>query len=218
MDVIIYGTGSMAEYAAYVISNDSAYNVVGLCFENAAENQREVNGYPFYNFCNLDEIFPPENYQLFIAVGINKERQRIFDLAKSKGYTMISYISSKANTWPDLIHGENTLISEGSTISAFAKLGHNSFLLGANLGHHVTIGNHCLLSGPSMGGRVHIGDFSFLGINSSIQQNVKIGSNNIIGMGSIIHKDTGDDEIHHVSRSTKVMKIKATSFEKIYLK
>lgn len=218
MDILIYGVGSLAEYAEYVISIDSPYKVGGFCFENAESNTKEINGLKLFNFNTIEKEYPPEKYQLFIAIGLNKERKRIFDLAKEKGYKMISYISSKANTWPDLVHGENTWISEGSSISAFTTLGENCIILGASLGHHVTVGHNCLLSASSIGGKVDIGDFSFLGINSSIQQNVKIGQNNIIGMGCVIHKNTGINEIYDASKSTKLRTLSADQFEKKYLK
>lgn len=44
-------------------------------------------------------------------------------------------------------------------------------------------------------GHVHIGDGCFIGANSIICKDVKIGKNSIIAAGSVVTKDIPDNEI-----------------------
>jgi len=40
----------------------------------------------------------------------------VYDEAKRKGYTLVSYISSKCNHWGDTLIGDNCFIFEDNTI------------------------------------------------------------------------------------------------------
>ncbi|WP_035759425.1 acetyltransferase [Flavobacterium tegetincola] len=218
MKIIIYGVGKFAEAMHFEFTNETQFSVCGFCIESKYIVEREINNLPVIDFEMIESCYPPEEYQLFIALGLNKERQRIFDLAKGKGYKMVSHISQKAITYKDLTYGENTFVSAGSQIGPFVSIGDNSFLIGTAMGHHVTISAHCMLSNCTFGGNVHIGDFSFIGMNAAIQQNVKIGKNNIIGMGCNIEKDTEDNQIYHAGKATVLRNITTDQFEKKYLK
>jgi len=218
MNVIIYGTGKFAEYAWYALTNDSDYNVTGFCMEKKyIGDLTNIKGLPVTEFETIEKDFPPDDYQLFIAVGLNKIREKLFKTAKIKGYKMITYISSKATTWDDLQCGENTWVGEGSGIQPFVTIGNNTILFGTDVGHHAKIGSHVLLSVATIGGNVTIKDYSFMGLNSTVKPNMVIGNNNIIGMGSIITKDTKDNEIYQAAKTTVKRNISTDKFDKRYL-
>jgi sugar O-acyltransferase (sialic acid O-acetyltransferase NeuD family) len=219
MKILIYGNGKFAEYVSYVISNDSRYTVCAFCVEKEFLNESKKNyrGIQIVDFENVETLFPPTKYRLFIAIGNNNIRERIFTVSKNKGYTLISYLSSKAEFWEDLKYGENVFLGEGSTIQPFVSIGYNTILFGAKIGHHSHIGNNVLLSSCHLGGNVNIGDNSFLGLNSTVKQNIVIGQSNIIGMGSIIEKDTSDNEIYHNGKSTKKRSMSSDKFNNKYL-
>lgn len=201
--LIIYGVGKLAEYAAYVFQNDSNYDVLGFCIE-----QNYINSHPEIDpdiipFENLKDRYSISEINLFIAVGNNVIRERVYRSAKEKGYNFGTYISSKASSWENLVVGENCFIGEGSIIQAFVKIGNNCILFGARLGHHTVVGDHVLLSGPTIGGNVRVGDYSFIGLNSVVLQNLEIGSKNIIGMGVAIKTSTGEGEVYSSPNFTK---------------
>jgi len=219
MKIVIYGVGRFAEYAAYLIDNDTKNTVSAFCMKKEYINGvNTINNLPVINFEDLESKFPPNEYQLFIAVGINKIRRDIFNEVKQMGYKLTSYVSSKSISWDNLIYGENVWVGEGSIIQPFTKIGDNSILFGANIGHHTTVKSHTLLSGCTLGGNVTIGECTILGLNSSVQQNITVGAKNIIGMGCIIEKDTNDGEIFHTGKSTKKRAILSDKFESKYLK
>ncbi|MDX1373393.1 MAG: acetyltransferase, partial [Nitrososphaeraceae archaeon] len=194
-DLILYGIGKFSQYVRYLFENDSDYNVIGYCIEEKLWGSSSFDNKPLMKFEDLHQDFPPESYELFIAVGNNKLRERFFTLAKQKGYNLASYISSKAQFWPDLETGENVFIGEGSTIHPFVSIRDNSFLICANIAHHCKIGKHCLLSVSTLGGDVSIGNNSFLGMNSTIKHGLSIGENSIIGMNACIEKNTQPNSV-----------------------
>ena len=205
MKVVIYGAGKIADYMSYAISNDSENDVVAFCVE-AAFKPKGVQNYhdlPFVDFENIEKTFPPDEYRLFIAIGNNWVRERIFNIAKHKGYSLLSYLSSQTIVWDDLQYGENVFIMEGSGMQPFVSIGDNTFVMGARIGHHSQIGNNVLLGSCTLAGSVSIGDNSFLGVNTAVKEDVIIGRNNIIGLGCIITKNTGDDEVYSEKSTSK---------------
>lgn len=214
--LFIYGVGGLAEYAGYVFENDSDFKIVGHCIEKKyLEKDPNVSAKIKIYEEILDE-FHQEDTFLFIAVGNNVIRERVYQNACQRGIKMATYISSKASTWPNLAVEDNCFIGEGSVIQPFVKIGSNSILFGARIGHHCQIGSHVLLSGPTIGGNVKIGNFSFLGLNSVVLQNLEIGAKNIIGMGVSIKTSTGDGEVYSSPNFTK-RKVNFDDISKNYL-
>ncbi len=203
--IIIYGTGSLAEYVGYVFTHDSPYEVAGYCVENQylPKDTTTQFGLPIYSYEQITDTCPCEEYLLFIAVGNNMVRERLYLDSKSKGYAFANYISSKTTIWDNLKVGENVFIGEGSIIQPFVSIGNNAIFFNTNIAHHSQLGNHLLLSSCTLGGNVIVNDYTFIGMNSTINQNVVIGYHNIIGSGCIIPKNTEDDSVYSNSSTIK---------------
>lgn len=217
MKVVVFGIGKLADYVEYVLTNDSDFQVSGFCIEkDFMPEQNKIRGLEVVDFDVVNDLYPPAEFKMFIAVGNNVVREKIYVKAKEKGYSFISYISSKASFWPDLNYGENVFIGEGTTIQPFVSIGNNTIFFAAQIGHHSSIGNHVILSGCFLGGNVQIGDNSFLGLNSTVNQNVKIGRGNIIGVGSNISKDTGENEVY-TNNGTVKRTISSERIKNLYL-
>lgn len=215
--VIIYGVGKFAEYVRYIFDNDSDLEVCAYCIESKYKKE-EISiedDIPLLNFDNIEESYSINDYKMIIAVGDNNIRERLFKEAKIKGYEMASYLSTKAVYWDNLNYGENVIITEDTGIQPFVSIGNNCIIIGAKIGHHSKIGNNVLMSCTFIAGNVEIGDNSFLGLNSSFKQNIKLGKHNIIGMNSLITHDTNDFEFY---TGPKAVKRTITSKKINYLK
>ncbi|WP_316841191.1 acetyltransferase [Pedobacter gandavensis] len=195
MKVVIYGTGKMAEFICYSFNNDSAYEVVAFCVDDAYVPARgtKLLGLPILSFADVLSRYPQNNHLMHIAIGRNNVRESIYHKVKEAGYAFANYISSKANVWPDLVVGQNIFIDQCCDIQPFVTIGNNCMLIGARIGHHSVIMDNVLLSGNILAGNVTVGNNSFLGINSSVKEDLYIGNRNVIGAGVFITKNTDDD-------------------------
>ena len=111
--VVVFGTGNQAKLIHYFLTHDSEHEVVGFTVESKYIKNIEFLNLPVVPFEKITVKYPPSDYDMFIALGPhdrNELRERVFDIIKDKGYSLISYISSKAQTWPDLVYGENVFI------------------------------------------------------------------------------------------------------------
>jgi sugar O-acyltransferase (sialic acid O-acetyltransferase NeuD family) len=209
--LIIYGIGRFAEYVKYAFQYDSDFEIAAFSIESSLHETNTFAGLPLVPFEDLAQIYPPDSYYIFVAVGQNEIRARIFEEAKSRRYNLASYVSSKAITWNNLEVGSNCFIGEGSTIQPFVKIKNNCILFAANIGHHSTIGDNVLISAMTLGGNVEVGNNCFLGMNSTVAQNVKIAEKTIIGMGCSISGDTQSNSVY-ASNTTSKRKI---SYEEV---
>lgn len=202
--LVIYGVGRFAEYASFVFENDDNYEVVGFCMETMyLKKFPETKKNNLHPFEAIDVKFPPHEHDLFIAVGNNLIRERIYTAAKYLGFKLATYVSSDAKYWKNLKIGDNCFVGEGSVLQPFTEIGNNCILFSCRIGHHSVIGNHTLLSACLLGGNVQIGDYSFLGLHSTVKENTKIGTKNIIGMGVVIVKNTESNEIYSAPPAKK---------------
>lgn len=202
--VIIFGIGGFAELVTAFLNKETGHSIAGYCIEKEyRKHHHSFNRLPLVDFEKLEETHPPSDFQLFIAIGNNYVRERIFTEAKQRGYSMISHITKSVLRWDDLKVGENVLISGSSSLQPLVTVGDNTFIIGSKIGHHCNIGNHILLSCTTLGGHVTIGDYSFLGLNSAVQHKTSIAEKNIIGMGCNIERNTQKNEVYSGGKATK---------------
>lgn len=207
--VVIFGAGQFAEVVHFYLTQDAGRRVTAFTVDASFLDASTFLGLPAVAFEEVESHFPPSEFSMFIALGphhVNRVRAEKFMEARRKGYELVSYISSKASVWPDLVHGANTLVTDGSVVLPFVRMGDNVALWGARIGHHCTIGDHCTLSDASLAGGVHVGDRTFIGTNASVKEHVRVGQRNVIGAGAVILLSTADDAVHavHHTRASRV--------------
>jgi sugar O-acyltransferase (sialic acid O-acetyltransferase NeuD family) len=205
--VVIFGCSDIADVVYFYLARDSEHEIVAFTVDGDYLTADTFQGLPMVPYENLESYYPPDRYQLFIAISyikVNQLRKSKYLDAKARGYKFISYVSSKA-LYHDTPIGENTFIAEGNLIQPFVLIGNNCILLGPNyVGHHTTIADHCFLTADvSIGGSSTIGEASFIGLNATIRNWVSIGKENIIGAGSIILSNTEDRAVYAPGETPK---------------
>src|SRR4029453_3467230 len=98
---------------------------------------------PLVPFEEIAALYPPDRYDFFVALSyakLNAVRAAKCAAARALGYTLPSYVSSRATVFADLSHGDNCFILEDNTIQPFARIGNNVTLWSGNhIGHHSAI-------------------------------------------------------------------------------
>jgi sugar O-acyltransferase (sialic acid O-acetyltransferase NeuD family) len=199
--IIIVGDGEFAEIAYQYFTKDSPYDVVAFSVEKNYLNQKELFGLPVVEFENLEDLYSPEEYKVFVAITytqLNRIRTRLYHETKKKGFKLVSYISSNAFVWENAEIGENCFIFENNVIQYHVKIGNNTILWSGNhIGHRTRIGENCFISSHAViSGYCQIEDNCFIGVNSSFGDNLKVAKDCIIGAGAVIIKDTEKEKIY----------------------
>jgi sugar O-acyltransferase (sialic acid O-acetyltransferase NeuD family) len=194
--VIIFGLRDFASLAHFYLKHDSAHDVVAFSVtRDYLDGTERFEGLPVVAFEDLEQSFPPTEYHLFAPLShrnMNRLREQIFHQGKAKGYRFISYISSRATTFPGVGFGENCFILEDNTIQPFVRIGDNVVLWSGNhIGHHSTLGDHAFFtSHVVLSGHCQVGHHSFLGVNSTIKDGLNIAPGSLIAMGACVMQDT----------------------------
>jgi len=197
--VVIFGTGAVARLVHFFLTHDSEYDVAVFTITKEYIKESTFIDLPIVDFETITDNYPPSDYDMFVALGpqnCNELRENIYHQAKSKGYKLISYISTSADYWQDLKHGDNVLIIQDSSIEPFVEVGNNVTLIGSKIGYNVIIKDNCFISTATIGSDVLVKKNAFIGINSSINPFLSIGVKSIIGAGSIINKNVDDYSVY----------------------
>jgi sugar O-acyltransferase (sialic acid O-acetyltransferase NeuD family) len=217
--IVIFGTGEIAELADFYFTHDSKYEVVGFTVDGAFLKQSEFRGRPVVAFEEVAEKFPPERHGMFVAVSyvkLNMLRAEKVTAARSKGYALVSYLSSRATFFPGFDAKENCFILEDNTIQPFVNIGANVTLWSGNhIGHHSTIEDDAFLaSHVVVSGGVRIGSGSFVGVNVTIRDHVSIGKQCVLGAGALVLEDQPDFSVV-APRGTERSPVPSTRLRKL---
>jgi len=193
--------------------------IAAFTVDRAYLKEGEMMGLPVVAFEEVQNEYPPDEYKMFIAIGyknLNKVRTQKCLEARSKGYELATYVSSKISSWGDTQVGDNCFILENQVLQPWVKIGNNVVLWSGNhLGHDVVIGDNCWISSHVVvSGNVTIGESSFVGVNATIADHVKIGRECIIGAGALINRDTADRQVY-IAKPTEIYRLDSPNFERM---
>jgi sugar O-acyltransferase (sialic acid O-acetyltransferase NeuD family) len=199
-ELVIFGAGEYAEVVNYYFRHDQERKVAGFVVDDEFVQSATFCERPVVPFSQVAAAFPPADFDAFVAIGYTRlNRVRIEKAAAMEklGYSLISFQHSRAIVWQGFSLQPNCFILEHNTLQPFTRVGRDVVLWSGNhVGHHSIIGNGCFItSHVVIAGGVQIGDETFVGINSTVRDHVKVGARNVIGAGSIILSDTDDESV-----------------------
>jgi sugar O-acyltransferase (sialic acid O-acetyltransferase NeuD family) len=199
--LIIFGTGDFAQLAHHYFNIDSEYEVIAFTVDSKYINETTFCGLPVIAFEGISKHYPPEQYEIFVALGyskLNAIRKEKYLTAKALGYKIASFVSSYATVLNEGHIGENCFIFEDNIIQPFVTVGNNVTLWSGNhIGHHSIIKDHCFItSHVVVSGGVEVGEQCFIGVNATLRDHIKIGERCVIGAGALLLADAEPEGIY----------------------
>jgi sugar O-acyltransferase (sialic acid O-acetyltransferase NeuD family) len=194
--VIIFGILDLAELAHFYLRHDSEHEVVAFSVSrDYLPNDRTFAGLPVVEFENVEDKYPPSEFQFFAPMShrkMNRLRESVYNQAKEKGYTLITYVSSKATVFTGAQIGDNCFILEDNTIQPFTTIGNNVVMWSGNhIGHHGTIKDHIYFtSHVVLSGHCLVEPYCFFGVNATIRNGLHIAEGCFIAMAAAVTRDT----------------------------
>ena len=187
--VYIYGAGGhgivVAETAVAL-----GYMVAGLVDDDAALAGKTILGWRVLG----DRGCIPEGADVFLGVGQNATRARLLEFAESAGWGLPVLIHPSAVISPSAVLGPGTVVMAQVAVNARARIGRACILsVGCSVSHDCLLGDVVQVApGARFCGGVTVGKYSLIGAGSCIRPFTNVGSECIIGMGSVVVSDVPD--------------------------
>ncbi len=214
--LIIFGNEDLARLVYYYVKKDDPTRTVEAFTVNEKYIKEEsFCGLPVIPFENIEKMYPPEDYEILLAVGyshMNDIRKTIFEKCKEKGYNLANYIHSSVSN-NDIEMGEGNIILESCLLYPYAKMGNGNFLWDHILiSHDVVVGDFNLFTSyADTSGYVTIGNNCFLAKHCIIKEHVKIADYTLVGANAYVSKDTNEYDVIVPARSLTLENKKSTN-------
>jgi len=217
--IIIFGTGRIADVIQFYMREESNLHVEAFTIDEAYQEVDTFQGLPVVPFDRVVEQYPPEKYDMFIALGyhdLNQVRAQKMQEARDKGYHLVSYVHPDSSIPKDLVYGQNCFIMNNVCIHPRVVLGDDVFVWsGTMVGHHSKVGDHCwLTSSANISGNVKIGNNCFFAVNATVGHSVEIGREAFLGANVLVTKNLEDQKVV-ISESHKPIKLNSKQFLKM---
>lgn len=219
-NVILAGNAKTAEILSSYIELDSRYRIVAMTVHDQYVDGADNHEIETIALSELKNRYSPEECSVIMAMGyseVNAARARMFSELGSLGYTIETYVHPDACVYTNHPIGEGSVILPNAVIEPHAQIGCNTMIwCNSTVAHHSIVGNHCwIASGAVLAGETSIEDFSFIGVNVTVVNKVKIAASNIIGAGALITKNTEPESVH-LMRSAERIRFKSADYAKFF--
>ena len=217
--LVIFGAGDVAQLAHYYFSMDTDYKVISFAVDEDYLSEPEFCGLPIVKFESVVDIYPPTQYDFFIALAYanqNALRKEKYLAVKAMGYKCANYVSSMATILNEGKFGDNCFIFENNVVQPFVEIGNNVVLWSGNhIGHHTVIKDHVFIASHAViSGHVTIGEQCFIGVNATLRDNITVGDRSVIGAGTLLLSDAEPDGLYKGDATPRI-DIKNRTYVKI---
>lgn len=181
-------------YVAYAIFQSMGVKVHGYC-DVAEKTYNPFNLVYLGNEESDAAIGAFRENDLFISVGENRARRRIFEQMAGKNKYPVNAVHASSMIAPGVeLSSYGVMVSAGAVMNPLCKAGICAIInSGAIIEHECIIGDFSHIGpGAVLCGNVVVGENSFVGASAVIRQGITIGKNVIIGAGSVVVKDIPD--------------------------
>ena len=196
-NLVIVGAGEFGRMADEYFATDSQYSVAGFAVEREYMKETEMNGLPIVPLESITDYFGIDNHDVFVAITYvngNRVRERLMNCCRELGYELVSFVSSKASVSPSVTIGSNVMIMENASLQFNVNIGDGAIVWnGVNISHGTKIGKCCWIApAAAIAGLSQVDDRTFVGVNATVKDEIKIASDNLIGAGAVGIKDIND--------------------------
>ena len=212
-NIILFGAGNQAHYTIDIIEKENKYNIIGI-IDSIHDIGSIRFGYQVLGrINNLAEIMKRYNiYGGIISIGDNWSRYIVYNqiLNIVPEFTFVNAIHPSVSIGNTTKLGVGIVAMAGVIFNPLADIGNFTFFAtGAQIEHDNIISEFSSISAGSItGGYVKLGKFSAITLGVTVLDRLEIGSNTIIGAGSLVLKSLPDNVLAY-GNPAKIIRTRA---------
>lgn len=191
--VVIWGAGGHAKVVADIIRLEGKYDLVGFYDDSAVgkDNTSFEDSVVRAGEEGLGWLKEQGELKTIIAIGKCKIRLEKAKLALEYGWTFVNAIHPSAVVARTAKLGTGIVLVAGAVINPGSSVGEHCIINTC-----ASVGHDCILAagvhagpGVRIAGNSEIGEATWIGVGSSVKDEINIGSFCCIGAGSVVVKD-----------------------------
>ena len=190
---VIVGCGGHGRVVLDILQNAGEHEVLGFVDSDPTRTGKRVDGKPVLGqVTDLPRIRREQGVtQAIVAIGNNGIRRHFADELEADGLELINAIHPSANIARNAKLGRNVVIAAGATVCCHCQIGDSVILNTACVvDHESMIGTAThICPGARLAGRVSVESGAFIGIGSTIIQNIRVGCEATVGAGAVVIRD-----------------------------
>lgn len=208
-NVLVFGASDHCRYTIDILERDERFQIIGI-LDDKLRNGQDYGGYEVLGkIIDLPEIIIKYSVSKgIIAIGDNFTRFTISEKIKklTTQFEFISGIHPSATVGKNVKIGCGSLIMAGVIVNNDTVIGEHCFLATkASIDHDCVMADYSSLSpGVTTGGNVKIGLCTAIGLAANILHGKNIGQHSVVGAGSLVVKDIGDNLIAYGIPARKI--------------
>ena len=196
--ILLFGASDYTSYTIDVLGKQNEYEIFGILDYNISKDDIFYGYKILGNDDDLPEIYKNAGIKKgIVAIGDNYRRKVVVEriLGYIPDFTFVSAIH------PTLTLGKCARIGKGCAVMAGVILNNDTVVgdhcyIGTNssVDHDGKVGDFSnVMPGVTTGGNVRIGFCSTIGLGAKVIHSKTIGDHTIVGAGSLVVKDFGDN-------------------------
>lgn len=201
--LILGGLGNASVIGAAILdANKRGYNELDFAgyLNDREEKGSLIEGHPVMGKTSEISKFIEEDYYFIntiFRIDGQEERIQMFEKLGVPDERLATFIHPTAYVAPNVALGPGSVIMPNVSLSPGTVFGKCCLVMvNAIVGHNNTIGDFCHIAAQAcIGAYLKIETGVHIGLNASIRENLTIGRNSTVGMGSVLTKDVGPNEI-----------------------
>lgn len=210
-NIVIFGGGSHCKCLIDIIEITNQFTIVGIV-DSLNPIGSEIDGYKVIgrqnNLVKLTSEFAIDGG--IIAIGDNYSRSLVEKeiLNQIAGFTFFNIIHPSAIISKKVKIGYGNVIMPGVIINVGVEIKNHCIInTGSQLEHFSKMENYSSISaGVTTGGYILFKEYSAIALGVTIFDRVVIGFNSVVGSGSLVTKDIGDNVLAYGSPAKEVKK------------
>ena len=201
--VLIMGGGGNASVIAFAIIDanlrgDKSLEFVG--YINDRDEVNEIEGYPVVGGLKDIPDLINQDYYFINAIGkigVQKDRIALLESLNIPDERYVTFIHPLAYVAPNVRLGPGCVVMPNVSISPGTRIGKcTRVMVNAIIGHNNNIGEYCFFAAHSCtGAYLNIRDGVFVSLNATVREFLTLESYSTVGMGAVLTKSIGENEI-----------------------
>lgn len=188
----IIGASGHGKVVADIAIQDGYEEII---FLDDNENLKSCGRYRVVGTSRDSVIYAARGYDLVVAIGDAKTRQRIHEMLEAERIDLMVLIHSDAVIAEDVEIGKGSVVMAGAVINPGSCIGKGCIInTCASVDHDCNVGDFVHVSvGAHLAGAVCVGTRTWIGAGAVVSNNVEICGDCMIGAGAVVLRNIKTD-------------------------